>query len=182
MHPDDVAELLAAEVSRLRQRVDDAPQLRVREVALHGYELDVAFEKQERPRVQARVQSQLQLPQGQGVGFVYEVPDLGRTETRELVLHLDCSDFDGQPPTAELRLPDGAPLPPDQWPTDLSRQGVVHGHPDYPRPFFCRRGLREYHTHPQHEDDAWDRHREAMSLTQIVLELLGDLQTRWTLR
>lgn len=182
MHPEDVTELVATEVTRLRERVATAPQLRVADVALSGFSVDVRFEKEERPRIQGHVPSRLQGPGGQGIQLVYEVPDLGRTERRALVLHLDCADFDGQPPTAELRLPNGTPLPGEQWPSDLSRQGVVHGHPDYPRPFFCRRGLREYHTHPQHEDDPWDRHREALSLHQLVLELLGDLQTRWTLR
>lgn len=182
MHPEDVAELVAAEVARLRERLAAAPQLHVTGLVLSGLALDVSFAKEERARIQAQVPSRLHGPGGQNIGFVYEVPDLGRTERRTLVLHLDCADCDGEPPTAELRLPDGTPLPADQWPTDLSRQGVVHGHPDYPRPFFCRRGLREYHTHPQHEDDPWDRHRESLPLHQLVLELLGDLQTRWTLR
>ena len=182
MHPDDVAELVTAEVARLRERLSDAPQLRVTEVSLNGLSLDVKFEKDEHPRVRHQLPSALQAPGGQQFGLVYEVPDLGRVEHRTMVLHLECEDFDGQPPTAELRRPDGTALPDNEWPSDLSRQGVVHGHPDYPRPFFCRRGLREFHSHPQHEDDPWDKHREGLRLHQLVLELLHDLQTRWTLR
>ncbi|MEA2372639.1 MAG: hypothetical protein QOH12_3033 [Solirubrobacteraceae bacterium] len=182
MHPADVAELVAAEVTLLRERLAAAPQLGVTGVVLSGLDLDIGFGKDERPRIQGQVPSQLQGPGGQALSFVYEVPDLGRKERRALMLRLNCDDFDARPPTAELLLPDGNPLPAEQWPSDLSRQGVVHGHPDYPRPFFCRRGLHEYHTHPQHEDNPWDRHREALSLHHLVLELLGDLQTRWTLR
>jgi hypothetical protein len=110
------------------------------------------------------------------------VPDLGSLKTRELILRVDCSDFDGQPPLAELLAADGAPLPPGEWPHDPREQGIIHGHPKYGRPFFCRRGLREYHEHPQHEDDPWDRWREGMPLYQIVLGVVTDLRDRFTFR
>lgn len=182
MHPDDVREYVEEQVAELRARVEAAPELRVSSIELDGVQLRVVFEKDERPKLQHSIGSQLVAPGGQGIVFQYEVPDLSRRVQRALILALDCTDVDGQPPTAELLLPDGAPLPPAQWPTDLSRQGIVHGHPDYPRPFFCRRGLREYHSHPQHEDDPWDCHREGLPLYTLVLELLHDLQTRWILQ
>lgn len=55
----------------------------------------------------------------------------------------------------------------------------MNDHPMYHRPFFCRRGLREYHSHEQHEEDPWAAWRDALSLRTIVLELLGDLRVRW---
>jgi hypothetical protein len=110
------------------------------------------------------------------------VPDLGSLRTRELILRVDCSDFDGKPPLAELLTSAGEPLPPREWPHDPREQGIIHKHPKYGRPFFCRRGLREYHEHPQHEDDPWDRWREGTPLYQIVLGVVTDLRDRFTFR
>jgi len=133
--------------------------------------------------VQAIMPSQLLGPGGGGVQFDVSVPDLGaRPVTREVILKMGCDDFDGQPPTAELLRDDASPLPPDEWPRDLADQGIVRGHQIYgDRPFFCRPGLREFHTHPQHEDEPWDRYREALPLSQIALGLLVDLRKRWML-
>lgn len=186
MHPDDVAEHVAGEVADLRVRLAAAPELRAGDVELRNQlELMVPFTKHERPRLAAQIPGlsggQLLAPGGGAIAFNYEVPDLSVRTDRQLILRCDCTDFDGQPPTAELLLADESPLPAAQWPSEMGRQAIVHNHPDYGRPFFCRRGLREYHSHPQHEDDPWDRYREAARLGDIVVELLHELQTRWIL-
>jgi hypothetical protein len=133
--------------------------------------------------------------------------NLGPLVERELILRCDAAGYDAQPITAELLLRDGRPLPRGQWPKEigvggldaldlpeggaalprvrvahaLGPQAIIREHQDYDRPFFCRRGLREYHSHSQHENNPWDRHRESIRIYDIVPELLADLQTRWVI-
>ena len=179
MHPEDVAEFVADSVEVLADKLRQQPDLGGPPV-LEGTKLYVPFLKLERELVRHTVDTGLVLPGGRGVSMVHQVPLLGQAPTtRELVLHLDLEDYDGQPPTAELLLPDRSPLPAPEWPKSIHGQGIVASHKDYGRPFFCRRGLREYHSHPQHEDDPWDRHREHLALHQIVIELLDGLRNTW---
>lgn len=183
MHPVDVAEYLLGEVAELRRSLGEMPELGVGAVELENeVELYVSFRKVERPRLQAAVVPGLLGPGGNPVQFGHEAIDLSQKNERNLVLHMNCENLDGDPPTAELLLPDRTPLPPGEWPQDLTRAGLAHGHPEYERPFFCRRGLREYHSHPGHQEDPWDSYREAVSLHVIALEILGDLRYRWTVR
>lgn len=133
--------------------------------------------------VEEAVPSPLMLPGGRRVAIVARVPVLGAPKVeRPMLLALNLTDFDGQPPTAELLLPDRTPLPAGEWPGSLDGQGIVNGHRDYNRPWFCRRGLREYHTHPQHEDNPWDAHREGLPLHSLIEELLGELAGRFVAR
>lgn len=171
MHPDDVTDLVEEQVDLLREQLHHAADSPVEDVSLTGTTLDVRFTKVSRGMLVARP--------GEGSLVPQRVVDLSRKVTRSLILHMECDNFDAQPPTAELLDVDGNPLPATQWPQDLAGGGIVGAHPQYPRPFFCRRGLREYHTHPQHEDDPWDGHREGLALHALVLELLHDLGERW---
>jgi hypothetical protein len=183
MHPGDVAAHVAAEVAELELRLQAEPELGVTDVELEDEtNLFVHFRKRERPRIAAIAPGSTIGPAGESISVRFEGIDLTRVSERELILFLECDGLDGRPATAQLLTADRSPLPPAEWPTDLSRQGVVHGHRDYDRPFFCRRGLREFHTHPQHADQPWDRYREELPLHSIVLELLRDLRTRWMLR
>jgi hypothetical protein len=117
-----------------------------------------------------------------GGQWIMSVPILGAAkEEQAMVAHFDCTDFDSQAPTAELMDSARNVLPGGQWPRDLKDGGIVFGHPDFNRPFFCRPLLREYHSHPQHADDPWDSHREGTTLAGIVLSLLGSLNERWIL-
>ena len=180
MHPEDVAEHVAASVEELRERLADHPELKVLDLSLEdATRLFITFEKEERQMVTQPVASNLVLPGGASLQWGYEVPDLGAAPVRrELILLVGLDDFDGQPPTAELLQPDRSPLAPGEWPK-LGGGGIVASHRIFKRPFFCRRGLREYHTHSQHAMDPWDLHREGLPLHSIVLELLDDLQHRW---
>ena len=180
MHPGDVAELVESEFERLSEEIADAPELRVKDLVLKpGPSIAIKFSKTDRPRLQMMVPTSLLGPAENPFGKVFEGIDLGSVSERELVLLVGCDDHDGQPPTAELTYPDGTTLPAEEWPTALGGGGVINGHPHYNRPFFCRRGLREFHTHPQHEDDPWDSHRESLPLHRIILSLLSDLQGKW---
>lgn len=179
MHPEDVAEFVAGSVGILAQKLQQNPELGGAP-DLEGTKLYIPFLKLERTLVKHSVGTGLVLPGGSGVSMVHQVPLLGRPPTtRELILNLDLDDYDGQPPTAELLTPDRSPLPASEWPKSIHGQGIVASHKDYGRPFFCRRGLREYHSHPQHEDDPWDKYREHLALHQIVLELLTGLRHTW---
>lgn len=182
MHPDDVAEFVATEVATLEQRIEGRPEFGVSKVELYERtDLRIGFTTKERTLVRDPVPSRLLGPGGGELQFQAPVLDLGAPpQERALVLRMDCTDFDGRPPGAELLHPDGSPLADREWPRDPANQGIVRGHPIYgERPFFCRRGLIEFHTHPQHEDEPWDLFREGVSLPQIALELLGDLTQRW---
>lgn len=70
-------------------------------------------------------------------------------------VRIDFTNFDLEPPSVEFINPfTGEYAPPpvqalvdtEEGPRDL----VVHSHPDTNRPFFCVRGIRQYHEHPQH--------------------------------
>lgn len=179
MHPEDVAEFVEESVGVLAEKLQSTPELGDTPV-LEGVKLYVPFVKLERTLVQHALDTGFVLPGGGGVTMVHQVPLLGQPPTaRHLILNLDLTDFDSQPPTAELLLPNRAPLPAEEWPKSIRGQGIVHGHKDFARPFFCRRGLREYHSHPQHEDDPWDKYREHLALHQIVIELLDGLRNTW---
>lgn len=180
MHPADVAEFVAGAVDELRGRLEARPELRAGPPALEDQIcLYVPFSYEARRLVQEALPSGIVLPGEVQAASVWVVPDLGApTEERRLILHLDLTDFDGQPPTAELLRDDRELLPAAEWPRSLSQQAIVHNHRDFNRPFFCRPGLREFHTHPQHEDEPWDKYREGRPLHSIVTELLDLLQDR----
>jgi hypothetical protein len=82
---------------------------------------------------------------------------------------LDCAAFDAQPPAVSMADPHTRdPLPLERW-----TPGVPHSiHPTFGRPFICIQGVLEYHTHPSHLDDSWDRYRRTFRISQIVRRLL----------
>jgi hypothetical protein len=180
MHPADVAAFVADRADDLRQEIARYPELGVTRVSIEdSVQLYITFTKEDHQVVQQAVLSGMFGARGEQLGRVFEVPLIGaRKATRELILHMDCTDFDSVPPSANLLLPDRTQLPDDQWPA-MGPGGIIRGHRDYNRPFFCRRGLREYHSHVQHEDDPWDRYREGLSLSAITLDLLNGLRYRW---
>lgn len=184
MHPEDVAELVAGEVDDLEAALAGRPELPVTNVRYTApTRIDIAFSANQQ---EAELVGQGLIVPGGAPGQFQQgglrVPILGRSHPRPLILAVGCENWDGTPPTAELLLADGTPLPAGQWPQDPVNRGIVFGHPDYDRKFFCRPGLREYHTHPVHKDDPWDAHREGFSLAGLIMGLLDDLANRWTLR
>ena len=184
MHPADVAEFVATAVDELRARIDEHPDLHAGPVELENkIMLYIPFSYEQRRLEQGFRPTGIVVPGGQEAAMGYSVPIIGAPPVeRRLVLHLDLTDYDGQPPTAELLHEDRSPLPAKDWPLALGQQVIVRDHRDYKRPFFCRRGLREFHSHPQHQDEPWDKHREGLPLHSIVMELLVLLQDRhsWT--
>jgi hypothetical protein len=176
MHPDDVAALVADEFGDLQRQIADradpgigaavlaAPTLITVEVSTRAYQSEV-------------VGTGLQLPGN--LQTARRIPILSAVQRRRLVLVVECSNWDGTPPEFDLRLPNGAPLP--EWPKGTTNGGIARGHPHYTRPFICRPGTREFHSHPVHADDPWDMHREGMTLSGITLGILEDLSNRWVM-
>ena len=45
---------------------------------------------------------------------------------------------------------------------------LLADHPYTGWPFLCVPGTREYHSHPQHQDDSWTHYRQALQLVDLV--------------
>lgn len=81
-------------------------------------------------------------------------------------VQLGFEDYNVLPPSALFVEPvTRRPLLRPEIPASLNLDGehsanvIVGAHPETGFPFICLRGFREYHTHPQHTDDPWDRYR-----------------------
>lgn len=179
MHPDHVARHVAASVADMRMQIEARPELAVIRIDLaEPVDLFVHFDKKvwrTAPHRERHVDPYTKQVAIRESRFL----DLTPPTTVERVLLFNLDGYDAQPPTAELLDENREPLPAHAWPREFGPQGIVRDHPDYHRPFFCRRGLREYHSHFQHEDDPWDCHREGLALSTVVIELLHDLRSRW---
>ncbi len=91
-------------------------------------------------------------------------PELGQGR----ILVLDAESYDGDPVGVFIADNSGQLLPGSQWPPGLC-QGE---HPVLHRPFVCVRGTIDYHTHPSHVSDTWDRYRGRIRLADLVVHLL----------
>jgi len=85
------------------------------------------------------------------------------------IFRLDCSNFDALPPSVAMV--------DENMQTELNNEqwtaGVPHGiHPITGKPFVCLQGVAEYHNHPSHLDDSWDRYRNRYRLRQTIIGLL----------
>jgi hypothetical protein len=75
-------------------------------------------------------------------------------------VRIDFENYDLWPPSVEFIDPaTGDFAPPPVAAVAVTHEGarniLVDGHPTTRRPFFCIRGTREYHSHPQHSGDSW---------------------------
>jgi hypothetical protein len=88
---------------------------------------------------------------------------------RSGLFKLECSQFDAEPPSVSMVDPTTrAELALEQW-----TPGVPHSvHPLTGKPFVCLQGTAEYHTHPSHRDDTWDRYRRVFRLKETIHRLL----------
>jgi len=82
---------------------------------------------------------------------------------------LRCANYDAQPPSVAMLDPVSlAVLPIGSW-----TAGVPHSiHPVTQQPFVCLQGIAEYHSHPSHLDDSWDRYRNRVRIRETVFALL----------
>lgn len=80
-------------------------------------------------------------------------------------IRLDYTNFDAVPPSLTFINPrTGDPGPPavraaDRIEGGEIRDALIDGHPETGLPFLCLPGIREYHSHPQHNGDDWLLHR-----------------------
>lgn len=108
------------------------------------------------------------------------VPLLDRRQESSIVLALKCDNYDTDPPslaymanweaTQELSF--------EAWPKGV---GVVQQHPVTGKPFLCRPGLREFHTHFQHGDEPWDKYRGHIRPRDLLLSIAKDLRSKQVL-
>lgn len=181
MHPSEVRLHVIEAVDELRARIVNV-DLGITGITLDKEQLvlSIRFDHHELETTTAVERSPLHLAGGQQRARTVRVPLIGGSHTtRPLVLRMGLDAFDLKPPTAELLDVDGNRLPRGEWPGSFDQRGIVDDHPRYGRPFFCRRGLREYHEHPQHEEDPWTKYRNGLPLHAIVIELLTELRVRW---
>jgi hypothetical protein len=85
------------------------------------------------------------------------------------IFRLGCAEFDAQPPSVAMVHSDThADLPLTEW-----TPGVAHSiHPVTHRPFVCLQGVAEYHSHPSHVSDSWDRYRARFRIRETATKLL----------
>ncbi len=105
------------------------------------------------------------------------IPILGQRRTSSIVAALDCDNYDTDAPSfafvTSWDATEGLPL--KDWPKG---PGMVARHYETGKPFLCRPGTREFHSHIQHLDEPWDRYRGRLRLRDLLLGLAHDLQKK----
>jgi len=83
-------------------------------------------------------------------------------------LRFDARWYDAEPLRLSVVDEQGKALPASEWPP-----GLCHSqHPVLGVPFACVRGTYEYHAHPSHLPDRWDRYRSRIRLADLLDHLL----------
>lgn len=103
----------------------------------------------------------------------FPVLDVGFTarDGAHLRLRFTCDDWNDLPPSVEFLDWEGRSL------ASIARDpgGVFNNspHPYTRKPFICMKGVREYHTHPSHRNDAWEAIRggDRFTLGGILTQL-----------
>ena len=105
------------------------------------------------------------------------VPLLGQRRESTIVAALDCVQYNTDPPSLAFFANCEAivELPYEQWPKGI---GIVQRHPKTGKPFLCRPGIREFHTHVQHGDEPWDKYRGRVRPRDLLLQLARDLRLK----
>ncbi|HEU5377642.1 MAG TPA: hypothetical protein VFV38_19635 [Ktedonobacteraceae bacterium] len=113
--------------------------------------------------------------------FRTSVPLLDRRQETSIVLALGCDNYDTDPPSltflANWEATQELPFP--SWPKGA---GVVQQHPETGKPFLCRPGLREFHTHFQHGDEPWDKYRGRVRPRDLLLSIAEGLRSKQVFR
>ncbi len=108
------------------------------------------------------------------------VPLLGHRQESSIVLALGCDNYDTDPPSLAYMASweTTQELPFKDWPKGI---GVVQQHPVTGKPFLCRPGMREFHTHYQHGDEPWDKYRGRIQPRDLLLTIAKDLRNKQVL-
>lgn len=183
MHPDDVADLVREQAVDIRDVLAARPDLHVTGVEHDAATIDIGFIGAYRSTGVATTRL-VSASSGEVVRQEHHRGILlDRTRHRQLHLHLECTDYDCEPASVQLRDQHGRVLPPPLWPRSRmsgERRGVIP-HPRRGGMFFCRPGTSGYHTLAQHADDPWDAHREGHRLAVLAEGILDDIHHRWLL-
>jgi hypothetical protein len=111
-----------------------------------------------------------------GVAIQMQGMDWPSLSARAFGVRIELDDFDLEPPSVTFR---------DAWTWELLKYplmlrannvdesgqalGVIlDAHPVTKRPFLCMRGIREYHTHPQHTGDDWMLYRGNFGVFDVL--------------
>jgi hypothetical protein len=108
------------------------------------------------------------------------VPLLDRRQESSIILALGCDNYDTDPPSLAYMANWEATeeLPFEAWPKGT---GVIQQHPVTGKPFLCRPGIREFHTHYQHGDEPWDKYRGHIRPHELLLNIVRDLRGKQVL-
>ncbi|PKH37236.1 Predicted metal binding domain-containing protein [Nocardioides alpinus] len=100
------------------------------------------------------------------VGFLHQVPMASLSvPVMTACVRIDYWNFDLWPPSVMFVDPlTREPAPPlvrapDKVSDTEVRDALIDGHPETGMAFLCIPGIREYHSHPQHNGDDWLLHR-----------------------
>jgi hypothetical protein len=104
----------------------------------------------------------------------YTVPLLGQRRASSIVLVLHCDNYDSDPPSVTFVTDWTASddMSYADWPKG---PGIVERHYATGKPFVCRPGVREYHSHIQHGDQPWDKLRGFIRPRELMRDLARDL-------
>jgi hypothetical protein len=87
---------------------------------------------------------------------------------KPVLLRLDGRAYDAEPFRVAVVDERGKILPARAWPPGL----CLGRHPYLQVPFACVQGAYEYHAHPSHAAESWDRHRRRIRLAELLDHLL----------
>lgn len=85
---------------------------------------------------------------------------------QDALLLFQGGDYDAEPFRVSVVRPDWTLLPGNEWPG-----APILDHPVLHRPFICIQGTYEYHAHPSHFADTWDKYRSHLRLAELLLHL-----------
>jgi hypothetical protein len=105
------------------------------------------------------------------------VPILGQRRTVPIVVALRCDNYDTDPPSLAF-VTDWTATVELRWASWPKGAGLVDRHYKTGKPFLCRPGVREFHSHFQHGDEPWDRFRGRVRPRDLLMTLARDLLTK----
>jgi hypothetical protein len=99
------------------------------------------------------------------LSFVFTRP----TGNRRLGFRFQCDQWDELPPSLTLFDPSSPKeeLTWEKWPKN--GWNAAASHKNYSKPFLCLPGIREYHTHENHQTDYWVNLRGKDSYTLLYI-------------
>lgn len=89
------------------------------------------------------------------------------TPKQALSLQFRGDQYDAEPLRVSVAREDWTPLPGPEWPAPLRWLD----HPVLGGPFICIQGTYEYHAHPSHFENTWDKHRSVIRLADLLLHI-----------